>query len=101
MNADQIADAADTTKKNVATGELALQAKAPAAAPDANPTANITTPPASKFSKTGPIELTFENPIQLATGKALDDSTIGIYEVDAAGTVERDTKQTGLQYKLF
>ena len=100
VNADQIADAADTTKKNVATGELALQAKAPAAAPDANPTANITTPPASKFSKTGPIELTFENPIQLATGKALDDSTIGIYEVDAAGTVKRDTKQTGLQYKF-
>lgn len=72
----------------------------PAAAPDANPTANITTPPASKFSKTGPIELTFENHIQLATGKALDDSTIGIYEVDAAGSVKRDTKQTGLQYKF-
>jgi hypothetical protein len=100
VNADQVADKADPMKKNVATGELALQAKAPAAAPDANPTANITTPPAFKFSKTGPIELTFENSIQLATGKALDDSTIGIYEVDAAGTVKRDTKQTGLQYKF-
>lgn len=100
VNADQIADKTDPTKKNVATGELALQAKAPAAASDANPTANITTPPDSKFSKTGPIELTFENPIQLAAGKALDDSTIGIYEVDAAGIVKRKTQQIGLQYKF-
>jgi hypothetical protein len=104
VNADQIADAADTTKKNVATGELALQAKAPAAAPDTNPTANIKTLPDSEFPQSGPIELAFENPIQVAdngtSGKKLDATRIVVMEADDSGNQISGTEQNGLTYEV-
>lgn len=84
VNADQIADAADPTKKNVATGELVLKAKAPTAA-DRNPNPRIITSANQEFAFDAPIELTFENPLNLAPGKSLNSSNITIQEVDDAG----------------
>jgi hypothetical protein len=99
VNADQVADKADPTKKNVATGELALQAKAPAA-PDSNPTPLITTTE-TKFNKAGPIELTFENPLRLAPGKSLDSSNITILQVDEGGQeVKGGAVPTDLTYAI-
>ncbi len=104
VNADQIADKADPTKKNVATGELALQAKVPAApapaAPDSNPTPLITTTE-TQFNKAGPIELTFENPLRLAPGKSLDSSNITILHVDEGGQeVKGGAVPTDLTYAI-
>lgn len=84
VNADQVADATDTNKKNVITGELVLQAKVPAAA-DSNPNPRIITSANQEFAFNDPIELTFENPLKLASGKSLDSSNITIQEVDDAG----------------
>ena len=84
VKADQIADAADPTKKNVATGELVLKAKAPTAA-DRNPNPRIITSANQEFAFDAPIELTFENPLKLAPGKSLNSSNITIQEVDDAG----------------
>jgi hypothetical protein len=106
VNADQVADKADPTKKNVATGELALQAKVPAApapapaAPDSNPAPLITTTE-TQFNKAGPIELTFENPLRLAPGKRLDSSNITIQEVgDAENAVPGTVVPTDLSYAV-
>ncbi|NBV99331.1 MAG: hypothetical protein EBR67_07470 [Proteobacteria bacterium] len=72
-----------------------------APAPDANLTANIVTQPRSGFPKAGPIELTFENVIRLASGKKLDDSTVSVYAVDPnTGLVIPDTKEASLQYGI-
>ena len=83
----------------MATGELALQAKVPAAA-DSNPNPLITTTE-TQFDKAGPIALTFENPLRLPPGKSLGSSNITILEVDGNGQeVKGGAVPTNLTYQI-
>jgi len=92
----------DITVSHTEKAEVSSPSPSPSpSASDAQPTANITTKPISGFPKAGPIELTFENVIKLATGKKLDDSTVSVYAVDDnTKKVIVDTKQAGLQYAI-
>ncbi len=82
VNADQIADKADPTKKNVVTGELVLQAKAPAAA-DSNPNPRIITSANQEFAFDAPIELTFNDSFTFVDDQ---NPTITVTEVDEGGS---------------
>lgn len=105
VNANQIADKVDPTKKNLVTGALQLKAKAPGsgasanAAPDNNLEANIITPPNSEFPQSGPIELTFQNNLELADGKKLADQ-IFVMELDSSGNEIPNAGQKDLTYEV-
>jgi hypothetical protein len=95
----QIADATDANQKNAATN-LTFKTEAPAAALDANPTANIKTLPDSEFPQSGPIELTFENNLQVADNPKLDATRIVVMEADDSGNQISGTEQNGLTYEV-
>ena len=78
----QIADVTDANQKNVAT-DLTFKTEV---ASDTSPNPVIKDPVDKEFSNNAPIILNFENPIKLASGRTLDDSTVTIVELNDDNT---------------